>query len=127
MPDEQQLVCIEWRFDIPIASRECPRPTAPMSPQYVIAISSNNATTSHGSGKLQNVSSEAADVSDGVSVATNSLGAGTIASNSPSTSADNTQWFSCDVESAINITKALEDAINSTWSAGYRRINKLVK
>lgn len=125
---EQQLVGVQWRLDVPLASRECPRPTVSAPPQFVIAINTNSAIASHGNSKAIEHRSAAAASSAEAGSGAACLSNGAVAANSPSAAgSDNTIWASCDVETAVNITKGLEDALGSLWSSGYRRINKQVK
>jgi hypothetical protein len=107
---EQQYVGVEWRLDVPLGCRSVPKPTTAAPPQFVIA--------------LDTVPVSLTSSSTGVDTATP---AGSHASEMREDGAVQRQFFSCDYETTVNISKALEEACGSLWSTQYRRVNKMVK
>lgn len=103
---EQQYVSVDWRLDVPLGCRSVPKPTAAAPPQFVVALDTVPVIC---------VSS---GPSQGDETATNDV---------EGDSDVRRQFFSCDYETAVNITKALEEACGSLWSTQYRRVNKMVK
>jgi hypothetical protein len=99
---------MEWRLDVPLGCRSVPKPTVAAPPQFVIALDTIPVCVTSG------------DATAGTSAddETNS-----VEKDAPVAR----QFFSCDYETTVNISKALEEACGSLWSTQYRRVNKMVK
>ena len=104
---EQQYVGVEWRLDVPLGCRSVPKPTVAAPPQFVIALDTIPVCVSSGDPVAKGDTDETVSDEKDAPVSR--------------------QFFSCDYETTVNISKALEEACGSLWSTQYRRVNKMVK
>ena len=99
-PAYQHYLDLQWRLDIPIASR---RSAGPQPPQFQLRLLTESEVDESGGQQATTPEGEV------------------------STTATNEHWITADYETLLQVTRSLEDALDTHNSSIYRQLNRVVK
>jgi hypothetical protein len=106
MASPQHYVDLQYRLEVPIASRRS-APVSAQPPRFILGLTTEPEI------QVQSASSGTASEDE----------AKLLENQSQQT----THWMSADYETLVQIARALEEAMQTHSSTAYRRINRLVK
>lgn len=105
MATPQHYVDLQYRLEVPIASRRS-APVSAQPPRFILGLTTEPEI------QIQPASSGATAEDE---------------SKTAENQCQTTHWMSADYETLVQITRALEEAMQNHSSTAYRRINRLVK
>eukprot|EP00758_Cryptobia_borreli_P010257 Tbor_TRINITY_DN5555_c3_g1::TRINITY_DN5555_c3_g1_i1::g.13288::m.13288 len=113
---EHEFVSLQWRLDVPICSRNCPRPAKSNAapPHFTLALDTRPITSCTTGTPITSTdeSDDTVKHSDAVVMNGNAL---------------QRVMLSCDYYTAVSVLKSLEEACGALRSSQYSRVKQLVK